>query len=137
MIVAVHAFLLRGTSVLLARRSNTGFEDGNYGAAGGHLEPRESITEAAVRECREEIGVEIDPADLEMIGVAHFRSPSGEGVDFFLRTRRWTGEASPRRECDDVRWCAVDALPENTIQFVRRAIERHLRAGQWFDEVDF
>lgn len=137
MIVAVHTFLLRGNSVLLARRSNTGFEDGNYGAAGGRLESRESITEAAARECREEIGVEIDSADLEMIGVAHFRSPSGEGVDFFLRTRRWTGEASPRSECDDVRWCAVDALPSNTIAFVRRAIERHLLAGQWFDEIDF
>jgi ADP-ribose pyrophosphatase YjhB (NUDIX family) len=137
MIVAVHTYLLRGNSVLLVRRSNTGFEDGNYGAAGGRLEPRESIKEAAARECREEIGVEIDPAHLEVIGVAHFRSASGEGVDYFLSTRRWTGEAYPRSECDDVRWCAVDALPSGTIPFVRRAIERHLLAGEWFDEVDF
>jgi len=84
-----------------------------------------------------QVVAEIDPVDLDVIGVAHFISPTGQGVDFFLRTKRWTGEAYPRSECDDVRWCAVDALPSGTIPFVRRAIERHLLAGRWFDEVDF
>jgi hypothetical protein len=35
--VAVHTFLLRSGAVLLLRRSDTGFEDGNYGPVGGHL----------------------------------------------------------------------------------------------------
>lgn len=136
-VVAVHTILLRSNEVLLIRRHGTGFEDGHYGLAGGRLEDGESVTETATRECREEIGVEIDPIDLEVVGVAHFISPTGQGVDFFLRTRRWTGEAYPRSECDDVRWCAVNALPSGTIPFVRRALERHLLACQWFDEVDF
>jgi len=136
-VVAVHAILLRSSEVLLVRRYGTGFEDGHYGLAGGRLEDGESVTQTAARECQEEIGVEIDPVDLDVIGVAHFMSPRGQGVDFFLAARRWAGEPFPRSECDDVRWCAVDALPSGTIPFVRRAIERHLLGGQWFDEIDF
>jgi 8-oxo-dGTP diphosphatase len=133
--VAAHTFLLRSGSVLLQRRSNTGFEDGSYGPVGGYLEGGESVRQTAIRECREEIGVEIDPAGLTVVGVAHYNSPTGEGIDFFLSATRWAGEPFPRAECDDLRWCPLDALPENTIPFVRRAIEHHLQAGRWFDEI--
>jgi ADP-ribose pyrophosphatase YjhB (NUDIX family) len=135
-ILAAHTMLLHPGLVLLVRRSNTGFHDGKYGLVGGRFEEGESVRETAARECREEIGVEIDSADLLVVGVAHFASPAGEGVDFFLTATRWTGVPYPRSECDDLRWCALDALPDETIPFVRRAIEHHLVAGSWFDEVD-
>jgi ADP-ribose pyrophosphatase YjhB (NUDIX family) len=134
--VVAHTFLLRSGSVLLLRRANTGFEDGNYGPVGGHLEGGESVKQAAIRECREEIGVEVDQADLQVIDVTHYNSPSGEGIDFFLSVSRWRGEPYPRAECDEVRCCPLDALPENTIPFVRRAIEHHLQSGVWFDEIE-
>jgi 8-oxo-dGTP pyrophosphatase MutT (NUDIX family) len=117
------------------RRCNTGFEDGRYGPVGGHLEGGESIKQTAVRECREETGIEIDPADLRMIGITHYNSPTGEGIDFFLGTSKWQGEPYPRAECDDLRWCPLNALPEDTVPFVRRAVERHLLSGLWFDEI--
>ena len=69
--IVIYTFLLRSESVLLVRRCSTGFEDGNYGPVGGHLKGRESIKQIAVREWREEIGIEIDPEDLQMIGGVH------------------------------------------------------------------
>ena len=132
--IAAHVFLLRSGSVLLQRRHNTGFEDGNYGPVGGHLNGGEPASAAAIRECREEVGVEIDPADLTAIGVTHYTSPDGEGVDFFFTASRWSGEPYPRDQCDELRWYPLDALPPNTIAFVRHAIEQHLQASVWFDE---
>ena len=132
--VAVHVFLLRGHTVLLARRAGTGFEDGNYGPPGGHLEPHETIFEAAIRECSEEVGVGLEPTTLEVIGVTHYTSPTGDGIDFFFRTTRWTGEPTVTAECGDLRWSPPDALPSNTALFVRRAVEHHLLTGVWFDE---
>jgi 8-oxo-dGTP diphosphatase len=58
---AVDVFLLRSGSVLLVRRCNTGFEDGSYAPVDGHLESHESVRQTAIRECREEVGVEIEP----------------------------------------------------------------------------
>ncbi|MBN1991403.1 MAG: NUDIX domain-containing protein [Anaerolineae bacterium] len=133
--VVAHVFLVRSDTFLLARRSNTGFEDGNYGPVGGHLEGGESIRQAAIRECREEIGVEIELASLKVIGVTHYHSLTGEGIDFFLSASHWTGEPYPRSECDDLIWGRFTKLPNNTIPFVRRAIEHHLQAGLWFDEI--
>jgi len=134
--VVTHVFLLRQGSVLLLRRAGTGFANGQYGPAGGHLEPGESIRQAAVRECREEVGVELDPAHLRMIGVSHYRTAHSEGIDFFLTATSWDGEPYARAECDEVRWCPLDAFPENTLPFVRRALAHHLQAGQWFDETE-
>jgi 8-oxo-dGTP pyrophosphatase MutT (NUDIX family) len=132
--IAAHVFLLRAGQVLLLLRHNTGFEDGKYGVPAGHLEPGESVRQAAARECREEVGVVVDPADLRPIGATHYTSPSGTGVDFFFVATRWRGEPSACAECSAVVWCAPDSLPETTIVFIRRAIERQLVGGQWFDE---
>ena len=135
--VVAHVFLVRNDTVLLARRADTGFEDGKYGPVGGRLEPGESIMQAAVRECWEEIGVQLGPGDLKVIGVTHYTSPMGDGVDFFLRAERWTGELVAKSECDDLRWCNFYSLPQNTIPFVRRALEQHLIKDIWFDETGF
>jgi 8-oxo-dGTP diphosphatase len=73
--IAVHVFLVHAGCVLLLQRHGTGFEDGNYGLPAGHLEPGESVTHAAIRECREEVGIELEPSDLHAIGVIFQRHP--------------------------------------------------------------
>lgn len=94
---AAYVLLVRGTSVLLQLRAATGYMDGWWAAgAAGHVERGESVHQAAVRETREELGVVVDPADLEPMCVLHRTASSGapidERVDFFFAARRWTGE---------------------------------------------
>lgn len=132
--VAVHVFMLRDGDILLLQRANTGFEDGNFGLPSGHVEPGESVTQTAIRECREEIGVEIAATDLRAIGVTHYTSPTGAGVDFFFVTTRWQGVPTACAECSSVQWYPQDSLPDTTIPFIRRAIEQQLLGERWFDE---
>ncbi len=82
--IAVHVFVMQTERILLVQRQNTGFEDGNFRVPAGHLEPGESVTQAAIRECREEVGIAIEPSELRPIGVTHYASPTGDGVDFFF-----------------------------------------------------
>ena len=134
---AVHLFLVREQHVLLLRRWNTGYEDGNYSVPAGHLDGGEQVKAAAIREAREEIGVEIAPEDLLIVGVMH-RMAEDERIDFFVSATRWTGEPHNREpnKCDQLRWADLGNLPENVIPYVRRALESY-QAGQWFESFGF
>lgn len=132
--VTVHLFFFRENKVLLLRRFNTGFRDGEYSVPAGHLDGGETVIAAAAREAEEEIGVRIEATETIFSSVMH-RLEGDERVDFFLHVHKWQGEpfnAEPEK-CDDLRWVDMNQLPPNTVPYVRRAIENHLNAIQ-FDE---
>ena len=140
LVPAVYLFLERDGRVLLMRRRNTGFADGHYSAVAGHMDGGESVVAAAAREAREEVGIDVAPADLEVVGVMHCLGEDGrrEYVLFFLVARRWDGQPvnlEPEK-CDDLAWFPLGALPASTLPFVRRALERGLR-GVWFESDGF
>ena len=132
--VTVHLFFFRENKILLARRFNTGYRDGEYSVPAGHLDGGETVIAAGMREAKEEIGVDIEAGDLAFSSVMH-RIEGDERVDFFVHVQKWDGEivnAEPDK-CDDLRWVDVDDLPDNIIPYVKRAIENHLNDVS-FDE---
>jgi 8-oxo-dGTP pyrophosphatase MutT (NUDIX family) len=95
-----HLILIKDEQILMLRRSNTGYEDGNYSVVAGHLDGGETAREAMVREAAEEAGIVVRAGD------------------------RWHGE--PRNmepnKCDDLKWFPLPSLPENTVPYVRSVI---------------
>ncbi len=131
--VAVHLILIEDSRILLLRRFNTGYEDGNYSLVAGHIDGGEELKAAMIREAREEAGIELSPSNLSVAGVIHLMTDK-EYVSFFLQATEWAGQvvnAEPDK-CDDLSWFALDNLPENTIPYVRRAISNY-RVGIFFD----
>ena len=81
--VAVHLLLVKDGRVLLLRRYNTGYEDGNYSVVAGHVDGGDQLKTAMVREAREEASIEISPSNLRVVGVMHLMEDR-EYVSFFL-----------------------------------------------------
>ncbi len=132
---AAYVVLRRGDEVLLQLRQGTGYRDGHWAtAAAGHVEAGEPVTAAAAREALEEVGVRISPDDLVPLPTMHRTHGNGrpvdERVDFFFTCTRFSGE--PRRleehKSADLRWFALDALPEPVVPHELRVLEL-LRAG--------
>ena len=84
---AVFPILLRdgkdGREVLLHLRQNTGYMDGTWEFAGsGHVDENETARQAVARECREELGICVDPADAEFVHLCH-RVAGGDGRTYY------------------------------------------------------
>jgi len=132
--VSVHIFFRRGDMVLMMRRRGTGFCDGMHSVPAGHVMQTESILEAAAREAKEEVGLEVSPSTLIVVGTMHRRSTEAR-IDFFVEAERWAGE--PRNiepdKCEKVAWFPMSRLPSDTIPYVRCAL---MNAGRmpWFEE---
>ena len=129
---AVHLFFIEDVKILLLRRYNTGYEDGNYSVVAGHLNGGEKVTAAAVREAREEVGIVIREKDIEIVQVMH-RLSDDERIDFFVTVSAWEGEINNNEpdKCDHLAWFSLDELPENTVPYVRQAIRNYQNGVQF------
>jgi len=123
-ISACHLFLVKGNEILMLRRFNTGYEDGNFSVIAGHLDGNEHSKGAMIREAKEEAGIDINEDDLEFVQVMH-RKAEEERIDFFFQAKKWSGDIinNEPHKCDRLEWCDFDDLPSNTIPYVRKAIE--------------
>ena len=124
LIASVYLLFKKDDNILLLRRANTGYEDGNYGLVAGHLDQGESLREAAVREAKEESGVDIELSDLVLKTTMH-RRQDDERVDYFFEVTHWEGEIinTEPDKCDDLSWFPMTNLPENVIPYIKQAIE--------------
>lgn len=90
--VAVHLFLLRNDEILMLRRFQTGYEDGNYSVVAGHLDGGEDVYQAMLREAREEAGIAIKRENLEIVQVMHRKKEEEERIDYFFSCTEWGSE---------------------------------------------
>lgn len=122
---AAYVFFFRDDQILLSRRYDTGFEDGNYSLPAGHTEPGETFTDSAIRETAEEIGISLTPESIEVSHVMHRKTPEREYVDVFFTCKKWSGNPENRepKKCDDLSWFPINNLPKNIVPNVKHAIE--------------
>ena len=134
-IVDVYVLLYRDDGkILLLERAHTGYADGQLCPASGHLEAGEDVVSGAVREAAEEVGVRINPADLEFAHVVHHRNGDGQGrIGFFFTARHWTGGPFNREphKCAGLFWVDPAAPPVHTVPYTAAALAQIAR-GQVF-----
>ena len=125
---AVYLVLMKENKILLSRRYNTGYFDNYYSFPAGHLDGEETLKQAMVREAKEEIGIVLDPSDLELIHTLNRKIPGNERIDFFFTTKKWQGEPKimESEKCNDLNWFELNNLPGNIIPYVKQAINSFL-----------
>lgn len=137
---AVHIWLLKDSSVYMFKRKNSGWMDGYWTPPAGHINKNEPGIDAAIREAREESGVEIDPKDIRL-GLIHHRQNPQNGRTYFdlhFIVRRWNGEAriTEMNKSEAGRWISVSKLPRLTVPSVREAFHA-IMSGEIYIETEW
>jgi 8-oxo-dGTP diphosphatase len=141
LIPAVYVVFRDEDKVLLLRRANTGYHDGEYSLPAGHVDGGEPAAAAACREVHEEVGVTIQPADLKLVHTMHrisYTPEQNERMDLFFELTHWNGElvnAEPHK-CDELRWAKFDDLPKNMVPEVRLALKK-ISAHEPYSDYNF
>ena len=100
-----------GQGILLVCRGEPPFK-GRWALPAGYIEADESVEQAAVRECREETGLEVEL--LELFGVYSFpEGPVQSGIIIFFRARPVGGTLRAGDDAQEVAVFAPDELPED------------------------
>ena len=123
---AVFVAILQDNKILLQQRQNTGWLDDYYDLPSGHLESGESLRTAAVRELKEEAGLDAVPQDLELFHISQSDAgASGPYMYFMFKARAWKGEPTiaDKDKVATVEFFDLANLPEKTVPYVARALQ--------------
>jgi len=123
--VGVGVLLIDAQSRVLLTERLLPPEVGCWSIVGGKLDYLETLEECAIREAREEVGVEIAIESLLCITEHRLPSEDQHWISPAFLARIVAGEASNREphKTRDVRWFALNALPAHLTMTARNAID--------------
>lgn len=110
--IGVGIIITRGDEVLLLRRKGV-HGSGTWSTPGGHLDMGETPEQCAVREAREETGVEVGAVKFRALTNDWFDVERKHYVTIWMEAEYRSGEATvrARREMSSVGWFHWDRLP--------------------------
>lgn len=127
-IPAVYLVLRDGDKILLSKRFNTGYKDGEFSLIAGHLEGGELSSEAIIREAKEEANITINRDDLTFIHAVHRLNLNGdsERIDLYFEADKWVGDIDnlEPEKCSELSWFSIDNLPSNILPFVKIVLSK-------------
>ena len=144
--VGVGVIIERNGQVLLIKRTNV-HGAGTWSTPGGHLEYGESPEECAIREVKEETGVNIGDVKFRAVTNDLFEGSEKHYITIWMEGRHLSGKpfVNAANEASDVDWFAWDALPKPLFLSFRNLIEGRCypaaqanpAAGTFRDVIDY
>lgn len=127
--------------ILLHRRKNTGYQDGKWDiAASGHVDEGEMAKMAVVRECAEELGIDVKIKDLSFVHLSHRVSNNGGRTyyDIYFVVNKYHGipKVIEPDKCSELRWFKIDDLPNEIIDIRKIVLDNYKNDIQYSEVIE-
>ncbi len=139
--VGVFLVLLENNMVLLSRRYNTGIADGQHVLPMGGLEEGETLTQALIREAKEEANLDVQSDKLRVVHVMHrlHHLPNGDSfpqIDVFFIPCSYDGviQNMEPHKCDELKFYPLNDLPCTIEPFIKQAL-LCIQTNQFYSEI--
>lgn len=126
--VAVYVVVERAGKILYLRRHNSEWNDGKLTVPAGHIDQGETPLQSAVRELKEEVGLDIS---LDQIEFFHTHYNVDRYVDFYFRVKDFSEEPKLMEpdKSSELLWKDIGEYDE-VIDNVRLSIESGYLKGE-------
>lgn len=135
----INLIIKQDDKVLLFFR-NDGFfnyDGGWWVLPAGHIEQHETAMSAAIREAKEELDIDIDPADIKCVHVISNLASRTESFDFFFEVSKYTGQIRNCEgdKCADMQYFTLDEVAnlKNVVSTTRISLAA-LARGEFYSE---
>lgn len=119
----------------VGRRKNTGYCDECLNMPAGHIDPDETPREAAVREAREEVGIEVSIEDINFVHIQYNRNAKGvhDRTHYYFKIECCDQEPENKEpeKCSEVMWIPAGERLSEFVPFMREALEAMLQGNQY------
>lgn len=102
--------------ILFQKRENTWFRDGSYQLPSWHIEKYEGMKKSLIRECKEEINIDI--TELELIHITQWINTKWReyfNVYFEISDFTWEIKNLEKDKCSELYWAWVDEINTNKL----------------------
>ena len=127
------------TEILLHRRQNTGYQDGKWDIAGsGHVDKNETAQAAVIRECGEELGINVRMEDLIFAHLSHRLSKDRTYYDIYFIVNAYDGVPGimEPNKCSELKWFPIDNLPADLIKCREQDIQNYLNNKPYSEKIE-
>lgn len=127
--VGVGLYILNDRNQVLLGLRKSPHGCGSWCPPGGHMEFGESNAQAAVREAKEETGLDINPDYVTLVGVTNdfFKENNKHYITLNLKTHKFNGfpQVTEPDKCAEWKWFDLDKLPENLFLSTANFFKQH------------
>jgi len=121
----------------VGRRQNTGYCDGCLNMPAGHIDSNETPREAAVREAKEEVGIDVSIDDITFVHIQYNRNAEGrhDRTHYYFKIERCDLEPvnTEPHKCSEVKWIPAFTELDAFVPFMGEALTA-LKNGQQYSE---
>ena len=112
-------------NILLQRRQGTKLWPGFLALPAGHIDEGENAYEAAIREAKEELGINILSSDIIDTFVVNRKNKSlPPYYDIYFEIKKYEGiiQINEPEKCSELVWYDINSLPDDMVNFEKEAI---------------
>lgn len=115
---------------MLQRRQGTKLWPGFLALPAGHLDVGEDAYEAAIREAKEELDIDIKVDNISDVFVVNRKNKSLlPYYDVYFELNGYNGKIkiNEPNKCSELVWFSINSLPEDMIEFEKIALNNYLK----------
>lgn len=120
--------ILKDGKVLMILRNHK-FDSKLFSLPGGCMEEGETVAQAAIREIKEEVDLDVKVEDVDVISVMHRITPwNWHSSEYVAVVTNFSGEPRivEKYKCTDLQWFDLENLPENISAYAKEAISNYI-----------